>query len=172
MAHGKLYKTFFALSWLADLILCILVAYVLIKAYYALNEPPFAVACAFGIFVILFILFTISFVIFLSTKRYLALIFTIVFLIGQFLCALITTITLFADDYYEPGVRFRDNPILWVENRRWLPILFSVVYLPFFLVQIFVINRYAYRMGYAGTPEEAKERKNTPYFNERLVVAT
>jgi hypothetical protein len=58
------------------------VAYVLIKAYYALTEPPFAVACAFGIFVILFILFTISFVIFLSTKRYLALVLTIVFLVS------------------------------------------------------------------------------------------
>uniref|UniRef100_A0A914HG16 Uncharacterized protein n=1 Tax=Globodera rostochiensis TaxID=31243 RepID=A0A914HG16_GLORO len=84
---------------------------------------------------------------FLLLNSYTAVIFTIVFTVCQFLCVLITSLTLIADDDSNPEIGFKRDPILWIKSRHWVPILFSAIFLPLFAAQIFLINRYAGHLG-------------------------
>lgn len=174
MAKGQLYKIAFAASWLANLMLFCLVSYVLVESLTTTNEEldhemQLGIYISFVVFAILFICFTASFVIFLARKTYLTLVMAIVFIVGQFLCVLVTSLSLFSSDQKDPNVRYREDPVQWIIDRRWLPLLFAVVFLPLFALQIFMINRYANSMGLSSS-RESEDRKSAPY-SEKIYIA-
>ncbi|KAI1726923.1 hypothetical protein Ddc_04199 [Ditylenchus destructor] len=174
MARSQVYKAVFALGWLANFVLFCLVAFVLVQIF--LNKGPedngyWGITLAFAIFVFLFFGFTISVVVFSIRKTYHTLIAVIVFIVGQLLCVLVTSLSLIATDKEKflpgGGQTFKQDPIGWISVRRWLPILFAIVFLPLFLIQIFVINRYASRLGLASQNDTG--RKSTPYHAEEKI---
>uniref|UniRef100_A0A915EIT2 Uncharacterized protein n=1 Tax=Ditylenchus dipsaci TaxID=166011 RepID=A0A915EIT2_9BILA len=161
MATGMFYKVAFAASWLANLLLFCLVSYVLVEALTTNNkdldkEMQLGIYISFIVFVVLFMCFTVSFVVFLARKTYFTLVMAIVFIVGQFLCVLVTSLSLFSSEEKEPNVRYKDDPVQWIIDRRWLPLLFAVVFLPLFGLQIFMINRYANSLGLSRESDDRK----------------
>ncbi|KAH7730143.1 hypothetical protein AAVH_02635 [Aphelenchoides avenae] len=154
--HDSMFTAAFVASWLVNLALCVLVLFVLINAFVAPVTPEFGTTTSMCIFVLLFGLFTASILVYRASKSYVVAVLTIVF---AFLCALLTAITLFSNDYIVEAVRFRDDPVLWVERHRWLPIAFLVAFLPVFIIQIFNVNRYANLWGQTGDPAVDHLRK-------------
>ncbi|KAI6203643.1 hypothetical protein M3Y94_00580600 [Aphelenchoides besseyi] len=169
MDNGKYYKTAFAVGWIANLALWILVVWVLIRALIAPLEQSTFVIAAFVIFTLLFIGLTIAFVLFLRTKNYYVMLAVIVFIVSQFMVVLSFTLAIYSDDRIIEHVKFADDPIVWIQNRRWLPIAFSVVFLPLFLVEIYVINRYSQHVKppTASNDENGYQRKATPYHTQK-----
>uniref|UniRef100_A0A183CLT2 MARVEL domain-containing protein n=2 Tax=Globodera pallida TaxID=36090 RepID=A0A183CLT2_GLOPA len=144
------YGLIFLLGWLANLFLCCLVAVVLVRALLAVADPDHWVLFSFWTHVALFVGFSGALLFFLLLNSYTAVIFTIVFTVCQFLCVLITSLTLIADDDSNREIGFKRDPILWIKSRHWVPILFSAIFLPLFAAQIFLINRYAGHLGLGG----------------------
>jgi len=171
MGYERYYKAAFTLGWIANLALWILVVYVLIKTLLAPVEAPFGVAFSFAAFSLLFVLFSIALGVHIKTRSYVSLILTILFMVGQFICVLVTTITIFADERIHEKITFSDAPVAWIQSHRWLPILFSVVFLPLFAIQIYVINRHAQShktLTTNGTDDAADyQRKATPYHSQQ-----
>jgi len=167
MEFERYYKPAFIFGWIANLALWLLAVFVLVKCWFAPIGQPFGVVFAFAAFALLFVLFSIALAIHLKTRNYISLIITIVFIILQFICVLLTTITIFSDERIYDKWYFSDNPTAWITKHRWLPILFSVVFLPLFIIQIFVINRQSQTHQTLNTTanDEATDfqRKATPY---------
>jgi len=141
------------LSYLANFVLFLLVSYVLVKTLVASTESSqrefddLAAVIAFCVFILLFVCFSVAYLIFLARKTYMTVVLVVVFMVGQALCVLITSLTLFSRDDVDATKSFPEDPITWIITRRWIPIAFALVFLPLFGIQIFMINRYASSLG-------------------------
>jgi len=153
---GRLYQTVFLLSYVANFVLFLLVSFVLVKTLSASTESSqqefsdLAVIISFSVFILLFICFSVAYVAFIVRKTYLSVVLVVVFMVGQALCVLITALSLFSRDDVDETKSFPEDPITWIITRRWIPILFAIVFLPLFGVQIFIVNRYANSLGGSG----------------------
>ncbi|KAE9548793.1 hypothetical protein FO519_007994 [Halicephalobus sp. NKZ332] len=143
----------------------------MIKAIASPTVPPFFITLALGIFIFLFCAASVSYVLFTITVRPGVGFVTIIFIISELLCALLTTLALFVSRRYDPFVLFSHAPVEWVQNHRWLAVVFAGLFLPIFVFQIFAINRYSAAVSEDGDDDEyedrtirnAARRKATPY---------
>ncbi|KAI6234465.1 hypothetical protein M3Y99_00797900 [Aphelenchoides fujianensis] len=142
--NGKYYKAAFAVGWIANFALWILVVWVLIRCILAPVSQSHFVMVALAAFALLFVCLSIAFPLFLRTKNYYSMLACICFIVAQFLIVLVLSLSIFSDDRIIDRVRFADDPLTWVQSRRWLPIAFAVVFLPLFLAEIFFINRFSH----------------------------
>ncbi|KAL3074993.1 hypothetical protein niasHS_014438 [Heterodera schachtii] len=162
LSRQQKYGLIFLVGWLANLFLCCLVAFVLVRALFAVAEPDHWVLVSFWTHICLFLGFSIAFLVFLLFNNYTAVIFATVFTVCQILCVLITSLTIIADDDSNPSIGFSKDPILWIKSRHWLPILFSVIFIPLFAAQIFLINRYAAHLGINGGKRNTAAYSSAP----------
>jgi hypothetical protein len=174
MAKGNLYKTSFAIGWILNFVLFCLVCYVLVTTITTPNEEldremQLGIYISFSVFAVLFLCFTTFFAVFLARKTYLNLILVIVCIVGQFLCVLVTSISLFSSDAKDPNVEyFGDDPVQWIIDRRWLPLVFAIVFLPLFALQIFMISQYGTHLGLTARASGANDNRN---YQEKIYIA-
>ncbi|KAI6182076.1 hypothetical protein M3Y97_00341300 [Aphelenchoides bicaudatus] len=166
MDFDRYHKPIFVLSLIGNAALWLLVLFVLLHVTFAPVQQPFGVVFAFGSFAFLFVLFIIALFFYWRTNTFVSLVFTVVFMVGQFICVLVTTISIFSDERVRDKIYFSENPVQWITNHRWLPILFSVVFLPIIAIQSYVINLHA-QSPRAPDGSTEYQRKATPYHGQQ-----
>ena len=181
MANENIYRAIFGIFWIASLILFGLSIFILGLGIRAGNVFEDVVTLfPFASFIVLFICFTLTFGIFMKKRHNIAMILSLVLLVGEFLCVLVTSIALISDDQdrnmtleTDPDVlyniSFYKNPILWLKLHHWIIYIFDAIYLPLFVIQIYFINRYANLFGVQTksiNQRDGSSRKTTPYHRE------
>ena len=86
----------------------------------------------------------------------------------EILSVLFATLVIFVSPRYDPFVLFSHAPVEWIQNHRWLPIVFTGLFLPLLVFEIFAVNRYSAAVAEDDddadiTIRNAARRKATPY---------
>uniref|UniRef100_A0AC34RT73 NADH dehydrogenase subunit 6 n=1 Tax=Panagrolaimus sp. JU765 TaxID=591449 RepID=A0AC34RT73_9BILA len=116
----KAYKSIFCSCWCLSLLLTIFVIFLLIKAIASPTVPPFYATCSLSLFIFLFVAASVSYVLFAVSERYGLAILTIIFIVAELICGLITILAIFVSPRYDPFILFSRAPIEWIQNHRWL----------------------------------------------------
>ncbi|CAJ0578148.1 unnamed protein product, partial [Mesorhabditis spiculigera] len=161
MAHGTLYKGLLGLSVAVNALFCLLFTSILVWNYVQKQHLPTSVAISFISFIVLFILFLVAFLLYMTRKTDASILWAVVLTIARFLVVLIGSFSLMSTDTFAQYDRDIEHDVVkWIEYRKMLVIGFCVLYLPLFLIELFVLNKYhaAQRSGY--------ERPNEPHVYE------
>ncbi|KAH7709928.1 hypothetical protein AAVH_22793 [Aphelenchoides avenae] len=111
-------KIAFGVSWCINFALCLLITFVLIGACLAPTACTPKTTVSFCIFVALFLLLTVSLLLYRITRSSICFIMASVFAFEQFLCAVFVAFALFTNERSVPAVAFKEDPLLWVHVTR------------------------------------------------------
>ncbi|CAB3410804.1 unnamed protein product [Caenorhabditis bovis] len=128
-------------SIIFDVVLCAALLVSLI--YYYSNGRQFSTHYLVGFcaFFILFALFLIAIVYLFATEKRRAVLFAVVITIARFLSAIVVVIAWLADYNGPQGEKDENDPYEWISNRKPILFAFTAIYVPIFIVQLFVLNR-------------------------------